>query len=113
MIAHVVLMQPRPDLSSDEGRALVAAFERAVRGIPTVRHVRVGARVVHGAGYERQMPPSGEYLVVIDFDDLTGLQTYLRHPAHLELGARFGQALASALVYDFDVDGLDKLQTLV
>ena len=113
MVSHVVLMQPRSDLSIDDRRALVAAFERAVREIPTVRSVRVGSRVVHGAGYEQQMPPTGEYLVVIDFDDLAGLQTYLQHPAHQDLGARFGRSLASSLVYDFDVDGVDKLQSLV
>ena len=46
---------------------------------------------------------------MIDFDDLAGLQNYLRHPAHAELGARFGQALSSALVYDFELGALEDL----
>ena len=44
--------------------------------------------------------------------DLDGLQTYLRHPAHIELGARFGQSLSSALVYDFEVGGMEVLEKL-
>jgi hypothetical protein len=113
MVSHVVMMKPRPDLSADDRHALVAAFERAIREIPTVRAVRVGRRVVHGGGYEPLAPDTADYLVVIDFDDLEGLQTYLRHPAHEQLGVRFGQSLSSALVYDFDVGGIEKLSRLV
>ena len=84
-----------------------------MREIPTVRAVRVGRRVVHGAGYEQTAPDAADYLIVIDFDDLEGLQTYLRHPAHEELGARFGQSLSSALVYDFEVGGIEELSRTV
>jgi hypothetical protein len=111
MIAHVVLFCPKPELSPDDRRSLVNAFERAVRDIPGVRAVRAGRRVIHGAGYEQTMPDTGEYLIVIDFDDLDGLQTYLRHPAHDELGARFNQSLGSALIYDFEVGGVEGLGT--
>jgi hypothetical protein len=112
MVSHVVMMKPRPDLSADDRHALMAAFERAIREIPTVRAVRVGRRVLHGAGYEQTAPDAADYLIVIDFDDLEGLQTYLRHPAHDELGARFGQSLSAALVYDFEVMGRDGLKEL-
>lgn len=110
MVSHLVLMKPRPDLSPDDRQALVDAFERAIREIPTVRDVRIGHRVTHGASYE-QSAPDMEYVAVIDFDDLDGLQTYLRHPAHADLGARFGQSLSGALVYDFDVGGIENLKT--
>lgn len=50
------------------------------------------------------------HLVVIDFDDLDELQTYLRHPAHIEMGARFGQSLSSALVHNFEVGGMEVLE---
>jgi hypothetical protein len=105
MVSHVVLMKPRPDLPPADGQALIDAFEHAMRAIPTVRGVRVGRRVVHGAGYEQTSPDTADFLIVIDFDDLDGLQAYLRHPAHEALGARFRQSLASALVYDFEVGG--------
>ena len=107
MIAHVVLFRPKLDLSADDRLSLVAAFEHAIRAIPAVRNVRVGRRVTHGAGYEQRMPETADYLIVIDFDDLEALQTYLQHPAHEELRARFNQALSSAWIYDFDVGGLE------
>ena len=112
IVSHIVLMKPRPDLSAADRRALVDAFDRAIREIPTVRDVRVGRRVMHGAGYEQAMPDTADYLIVIDFDDVAGLQTYLGHPAHEALGARFNQSLSSALVYDFQVGGADSLAGL-
>jgi hypothetical protein len=113
MIAHLVLFRPKPDLSKEDRRALVNAFERAVRDIPSVRAVRVGRRVIHGAGYEQSMPDTGEYLIVIDFDDVEGLQTYLRHPVHEELGTRFYQSLTSAFIYDFEAGGVEGLESLL
>jgi hypothetical protein len=112
MVSHVVLMKPRPHLSQVDRRALLDAFEHAVREIPGVRDVRIGSRIVHGAGYEQTVPDSADYLIAIGFDDLTGLQAYLRHPLHETLGARFNQSLASALVYDFDMGGVEKLASL-
>ena len=109
MVSHVVLFKPRADLAESDRRALAAAFERAVREIPTVRGVRVGQRVTHGAGYEAGTPDSADYLVMIDFDDLAGLQTYLRHPAHEDLGARFGESISSALIYDFEEGKLEEM----
>jgi hypothetical protein len=101
MISHLVLMKPRTDLSDADRQAFIDAFDRALREIPTIRGVRVGRRVMHGAGYETSAPEM-DYVAVLDFDDLAGLQTYLRHPAHVELGARFGQSLSGAVVYDFE-----------
>lgn len=112
MVSHLVLMKPRPDLSADDRQALIDAFDRAVREISTIRGVRVGRRVTHGAGYE-QSAPDMDYVAVIDFDDLAGLQAYLRHPAHADLGARFGQSLSGALVYDFEAGGIEMLRGLV
>ena len=110
MVTHVVLMKPRPGLTDAERAALVAAFERAVREIPTVRRVQVGRRVRHGAGYEQVAPDAADYIAQIDFDDLAGLQAYLGHPVHGELGARFGESLSAAMVYDFEVGGVDDLR---
>jgi hypothetical protein len=106
VISHVVLFKPKPDLTAADREALVAAFEYAVSEIPDVRGVRVGRRVTHGAGYETSAPDLADALIVIDFDDVAGLQAYLGHPAHAGLGARFGQALSSGLIYDFEVGEL-------
>jgi hypothetical protein len=110
MLTHLVLMKPRPDLTDADRAALIAAFERAVREIPTVRRVQVGRRVRHGAAYEQVALDAADYVAQIDFDDLAGLQVYLRHPVHDELGARFGKSLSAALVYDFEVGGVEDLR---
>jgi hypothetical protein len=108
MIAHVVLMKPRPDLSDVDRNAFAASFERAVQEIPSVRGVRLGRRVLHGAGYEGGHA-SMEYVAVIDFDNLRGLREYLQHPLHADLGERFSTSLASAAVYDFETGGLEMI----
>jgi stress responsive alpha/beta barrel protein len=109
-VSHVVLMKPRRDLSAADRDAFVAAFERAVKAIPAIRGVRVGRRIMHGAGYEAAAADAADYLAVIDFADLAALQAYLRHPAHDELGARFGMSLSSASVFDFEVGGIEALR---
>jgi stress responsive alpha/beta barrel protein len=109
MLWHLVLMKPKPDLSDADRAAFIAAFEHALATIPTVRDVRVGRRVMHGAAYEHSMPDAADYVAAIAFDDVAGLRTYLSHPAHADLGMKFGEALSSALVYDFDLVGLDDL----
>ncbi|PWT81864.1 MAG: hypothetical protein C5B57_09695 [Blastocatellia bacterium] len=110
MISHLVLMKPRSALSTADRDQLISAFERATREIRTVRAVRVGRRVTHGARYEDRMPDAADYLVWIDFDNVEGLTTYLGHPAHAELGRRFAEALSTALVYDFEEVTLDTLR---
>ena len=109
MISHVVLMKPRADLPAAEREAFLIAFRRAVTEIPSVRGVRIGRRLVHGANYESTSPHAADYLAVIDFDDLAGLQVYLAHPAHVELGTQFYQVLSAAMVYDFEVGGIEMI----
>ena len=112
MVTHLVLIEPRPDLSAAGREQLIAAFERALTEIPSVRHVQVGRRITHGAGYEARMPDTADYFVAIEFDDVEGLTAYLRHPAHEELGVRFTESLAGALVYDFEGCALESLRDL-
>ena len=103
MIWHLVLLKPRPDLAASDRRAFVEAFRRAVTEVPTVRAVRVARRTMHGAGYEQVAPDAADYLAVIEFDDRRGLETYLSHPAHEDLGLSFGRSLAASMVYDFEL----------
>ena len=113
MVWHVVMLKPRADLSSGDRAHFAAVFERAMRAIPTVREVRIGRRFTHGAGYEAGMPDAADIVAVVAFDDRAGLQAYLRHPAHEELGELFGRLLESALVYDFEVGGLETIAKLL
>jgi len=109
MVSHVVLMKPRADLTDDRRRAFIAAFETAARTIPSVRGVRIGRRVLHGAGYERAQRDEADYIAVIEFDDVEGLRAYLSDPAHEPLGRLFGETLAAAAVYDFRMVGIEEL----
>lgn len=113
MLIHLVLLKPRPDLTEAERRSFTTAFERAVREIPTVRGVRVGKRVTHGAGYERTAPDTADFVGIIEFEDLSGLREYLRHPAHEALGTAFHASLAGAMVYDFEMGDLESLSGLI
>lgn len=113
MIAHVVLLKPRPDLTAEERREFVAAFRHALDEVETVRGVRIGTRVTHGAGYESRMRDSADFLAVIEFDDVAGLRAYLHHPAHVKVSELFGRLLSSALVFDFELAGPDLLTRLI
>ena len=108
MIAHVVLFQPRGELSAVERGAVLDALAAAARGAPTVRACRIGRRVTHGLpGYEQTMRQNFEYAAILEFDDLDGLRAYLRHPVHEGIGAQFGSAAAAALAYDYEMVDLD------
>jgi hypothetical protein len=102
VILHVVLFRPRPDLSREDRQAFAAALARARDDIPSIRRLRLGRRVTHGRGYERLAPENYSYALIVEFEDLRGLQTYLEHPAHEALGRLFGTALAAAGAYDYD-----------
>lgn len=110
MITHVVVMKPRADLTAGDREALIDAFEQAVREISVVRAVRVGRRVIHGAQYEQTSPDAADFLIQLDFEDLAGLQAYLRHPAHEAVGAHFNRLLDSGWVYDFETGDLARLR---
>ena len=103
MVFHVILFQPRADLSAAERSALVSSLTTALAEIPAIRRCHVGRRVRHGAGYEALMERELGYAAVIEFDDLAGLQAYLEHPAHAELGARFMQGLEAGFLYDYEM----------
>ena len=112
MIAHVVLFQPRPGLGSADRARFQAALTRALRDIPSIRRARVGSRVRHGATYEGLMATDFEFAGILEFDDLAGLQAYLGHPAHAELGTLFYTSNAAALAYDYDLPDGDPLATV-
>lgn len=102
MIAHVVLFQPRPELTDTARREVLEAFTRAAQAAPTVRSVRVGRRVRHGLpGYEAAMRQHFEYFALLEFEDVEGLKSYLLHPAHAAAGRHFTDSAAAALAYDY------------
>ena len=103
MIAHLVLFTPKAGLAQTDREALAAALTTAVREIPSVRRARVGQRVTHGRPYEQLMRVDYTHAAVLEFDDLDGLQAYLRHPAHEELAQRFFLSFEEGLFYDYEL----------
>ena len=105
MITHLVLFRPRPDVADEERDALFEAMRVAAREIPTVRRFRVGRHLETPPQYRMSGFPEFPWVALLDFDDEAGLRTYLAHPLHLELGARFNAAADAALIYDYAVTG--------
>ena len=104
MIVHVVLFSPKPDLSESDRRTLLDALSAAATGIPSIRRFRVGKRVKHSLpGYEQMMRDDYEFAVMIEFDDVAGLNAYLQHPAHAAAGHHFTASASKALAYDYEV----------
>ena len=103
MLLHIVLFRPKPGISEGDRAAMFAALETAARDIPSVRRFQVGARMTHGARYEQLMEQDFPLVAIVEFDDLEGLQAYLRHPAHDRLAQLFYSLQEMALAYDYDV----------
>ena len=101
MVSHVVLLKPRATLGSDAREALLEAVRVAFTGIPEIKRVRIGKRILMGRGYETPMAAHFEYSAIIEFDSEADLRVYLDHPRHQELGKRFFESVDAALVYDF------------
>ena len=104
MIAHIVLLQPRPDLTEDERRAAIDTLASATAEIPEVRRYRLGRRITHGLpGYEQMMKTDYQFALIIEVDDVPALKRYLTAPAHRALGELFSSATTAALSYDFEM----------
>lgn len=103
MIVHVVLFSPRADLSDADRTAILDAVTAAGREIPSIKRLRIGKRVKHSLpGYEQMMSDDYEFAVIIEFDDVAGLKSYLQHPAHIAAGRHFTTSASRALAYDYD-----------
>ena len=103
MIIHVVLFRPKATVLPDERKALARAFEQAVRSVPSVRRAQIGRRVQHGAGYENLPQPDLQYAALLEFDDRSGLDAYMEHPAHSEVGRRFFELMEEGMMFDYEV----------
>ena len=107
MIAHIVLLQPRADLTDDQREDALATLRSAASGVPEIRAIRLGRRIKHGIpGYEQSMQQDFDYALIIEVDDVEALKRYLRAPAHAALGQLFYRATSAALAYDYQMEVL-------
>jgi hypothetical protein len=104
VIAHIVLLQPRPDLTDTQRAEAFETIRRSARHLPDVR-LRVGRRVKHGLpGYEQLMATDFEFALIVEVDDVDALKRYLQAPAHTALGELFYTATSAALAYDYAIE---------
>lgn len=104
MIVHIVLFEPRADLSDADRQRVIADMKAAAASIPSLRRCRIGRRILHGLpGYEAAMRTNFQYAAIMEFADQEGLEAYLRHPAHHSAGQHFTTSASSALAYDYEV----------
>jgi hypothetical protein len=104
VILHIVLFEPRSDLTGAERQRILEDLGVAAASIPALRRCRIGRRIRHGLpGYEQAMQVDYQYAAILEFDDRAGLEAYLRHPAHEGIGRHFVASAASALAYDFEM----------
>lgn len=113
MIGHVVLFQPRGDLSPSQQAALLKAMRLAFTNIPEIRRARIGRRRLVGRAYELDATVDFRYAAIIEFETQDALRTYLEHPAHLELGRQFGMTAQAALVYDYELVDAERVEELL
>ena len=105
MIVHLILFEPRADLSDAQRQRVIEDLRTAATSIPSLRRCRIGRRLRHGApGYEAAMTVDYQYAAIMEFDDRAGLEEYLRHPAHHAAGRHFTMSAANALAYDYEVE---------
>ena len=102
MIVHVVLFRPRPNVSDADRDGLLESMRVAAREVPSVRSFRIGAHLDPAPTYVLGGFPSFPWIALLEFDDVAGLQAYLTHPLHRDLGARFNAAAEAALIYDYE-----------
>ncbi len=97
MLVHSVRFYLPPELSAADRAALHAGLE-ALRGIPTVRQLFVGApapvpaRPVLDAEYA--------FALTVLFDDLAGHDAYQTHPLHLQFLADNKTKWTKVAVFD-------------
>jgi len=105
VIAHIVLLQPKPDLTDTQRADALETIRTSAANIPDVRRFRLGRRVKHGLpGYEQLMPQDFQFALIVEVDDVDALKRYLQAPAHDALAHLFYTATAAALAYDYDFE---------
>ena len=114
MIVHVVLFRLKPKLSENSRNQLADALLRATREIPSIRRAYVGTRLTIGRAYEQQMTTDYSFAAILEFDDVSGLRTYLDHPVHERLAQSFYTGIEQALTYDYElweaVEGIERIR---
>ena len=105
MILHIVLYQPKDDVTGGEEAAFKAILDKAANIIPSIRQTRVGRTVDLGIGYEiRSEDQLYEYVAIFEFADTDGLKAYMAHPAHIALAEQFWKHCQRTMILDVEAE---------
>ena len=104
MIAHLVLLTPRPELTTAQRADAIDVLARAASDIPEIARFKIGRRIRHGLpGYEQLPQPLFEVVLMLELQDVDALKRYLSAPAHMALGHLFATATTEAAAYDYQI----------
>ncbi len=98
-IRHVVawkLAAENPQERAEHAAEVARRLTGLVGVVPSIRALSAGPNVAYPEG-------NGDVAVVIDFDDVQGLDDYQTHPAHQEVGAYIRSVVAGRMAVDFEV----------
>lgn len=98
-IRHVVawkLAAEDAETRAEQAEEVARRLESLVGVVPSIRSLSAGANVAYP-------DVNADVAVVIDFDDLRGLEEYQAHPAHQEVGGYIRSVAGGRLAVDFEV----------
>ena len=97
MITHVVLLQPKSEVTEEQLQTALAHVEELQQTIPGIisvqAHRNLNANNEKNKGYT--------YGFVVQFADIEALNAYAPHPAHKVVGAELRSVSQS--IIDFDI----------
>jgi hypothetical protein len=103
MVGHIVLFQPKADLSSEATGRFVETLTRGFREIPGILSVRVGKRLTDGVMYAKDIGDSTySHAAILEFADRETFVRYLEHPAHAAIGRQFWETCEATLILDIE-----------
>jgi hypothetical protein len=108
VIAHIVLFDVKEGLTTERLRLFARMFSLHAKLIPGIRRVTVGRSMPDGPVYYPSIGVSTYQLAaVLEFDDKQGLDGYLKHPLHVELGRSLWEVSERAAVVDIETLDLE------
>ena len=104
MIAHIVLFEPKSELSTDQRRQFLQSLRAAVSAIADVQQVRIGRTFSVGLMPQNNVGVSTySFAAVLDFADRDALERYLQHPSHEELRRLFWESCHATVIADAEM----------
>jgi hypothetical protein len=110
MIVHVVLLKLKEEITADEVLSFARLLTEACRSMPVVTAAWVGPRVTVDPGYDRSFGDTTyDFAAILQFANRDDLLSYLRHPAHSDVGGRFWEICQATTVFEGELLDLKRV----